>query len=287
MNLDLSALRTFAAAVEFGGFGMAARQLHRTPGAVSLQLKALEERLGQELFVRKGKQQRLTASGEILLGYARRILQLNDEALLALKGAASSGEVRFGMIQDLADGWLPQTLARFARTCPAVRIEVRVDRSTELQRALVAGELDLAAVFGAPDADDPTQLASLAVRWWGHPELTLSSSEPLPLLLLESPCTFREAAIRALEKAGRTWRIVLSSGSVSAVWAAAEAGLGVTARTAIHVPQSLQTLDSSQGLPSLGDVGLFLRMGIGKSRPAVQNLAGFLRETVEQKMNRE
>jgi DNA-binding transcriptional LysR family regulator len=287
MNLDLSALRTLVAAVELGGFGMAARQLHRTPGAVSLQLKALEERLGQELFVRKGKQQRLTASGEILLGYARRILQLNDEALLALKGADASGEVRFGMIQDLADDWLPQTLARFARTCPAVRIEVRVDRSSELQRALVAGELDLAAVFAAPDADDPAQLARLAVHWWGHPELALSSSEPLPLLLLESPCTFREAAIRALEKAGRTWRTVLSSGSVSAVWAAAEAGLGVTVRTAIHVPQSLQTLNTSHGLPSLGSVGLFLRMGVGKGRPEVQNLASFLRETVDQKMHRE
>jgi DNA-binding transcriptional LysR family regulator len=287
MNLDISALRTFAAAVEFGGFGMAARQLHRTPGAVSLQLKALEERLGQELFVRKGKQQRLTVSGEILLGYARRMLQLNDEALLALKGAASSGEVRFGMIQDLADDWLPQTLGRFARTCPAVRIEVRVGRSMELQRALVEGELDLAAVYGAPDADDPAQLANLPVGWWGHPELTLSSSEPLPLLVLESPCTFREAAIRALENAGRSWRIALSSTSVSAVWAAAEAGLGVTARTAIHVPQSLQTLSSSQDLPPLESVGLYLRMGVGESRPAVQDLAGFLRETADQRINRE
>src|ERR1044072_759049 len=132
MNLDLSALRTFVTAVEFGGFGMAARQLHRTPGAVSLQIKALEERLGQKLFLRKNNQQRLTVSGEILLGYARRMLQVNDEALLALKTAASSGEVRFGMIQDLANGWLPQTLARFSRTCPAVRIEVRVARSAEL-----------------------------------------------------------------------------------------------------------------------------------------------------------
>jgi DNA-binding transcriptional LysR family regulator len=286
MNLDLPALRTFVAAVEFGGFGMAARHLHRTPGAVSLQLKTLEERLGQKLFVRKNKQQRLTVSGEILLGYARRMLQANDEAVLALKAAASSGEVRFGMIQDLADGWLPQTLARFLRACPAVRIEIRVARSAELLRSLVAGELDLAVVFGEPDAHDPAQLASLAVRWWGHPELTLSSSESLPLLLLDSPCTFREAAIRALEKVDRTWRIALSSGSVSAVWAGAEAGLGVTARTTIHVPQSLRSLDSSQGLPSLGNVGLFLRMGVNKS-PAVQNLASFLRETVDQKTNRE
>jgi len=281
MDLDLSTLRTFVTAVELGGFGRAARQLHRTPGAVSLKLKALEERLGVQLFLREGKQQSLTASGEILLGYARRMLQLNDEASLALRGLSSTGEVRFGMTQDLADSWLPHTLASFARTCPAVRIQVCTDSSGELQRALAAGELDLAAVFGAPNAADTAQAAQLTVRWWGSPELILSPGEPIPLLMFEPPCTFRDTAIRALDEAGLPWRIVLSSRSVSALWAAAQAGLGVTARTGIYVPRTLLAIDLPQRLPPLGTVGLFLRMGAGASHPATQHLASLVRDTVE------
>jgi DNA-binding transcriptional LysR family regulator len=284
MDLDLSTLRAFATAVELGGFGRAARRLHRSPGAVSLKLKGLEERLGVQLFLREGKQQSLTASGEMLFGYARRMLQLNDEALLALRGLNSSGEVRFGMTQDLADSWLPYTLGSFARTCPAVRLEIRVDSSAQLQRALAEGELDLAVVFGSPDAQDATQAAQLAVRWWGSPDLVLAPGEPIPLLLFDSPCTFREAAIRALDEAGLPWRIVLSSRSVSAIWAAAQASLGITARAAIHVPRSLLAIDLAQRLPPLGAVGLFLRTGAGTSHPATQHLAGLVRETVELKM---
>jgi DNA-binding transcriptional LysR family regulator len=281
MDLDLSTLRAFATAVELGGFGRAARRLHLSPGAVSLKLKGLEERLGVQLFLRRGKQHSLSVSGEILLGYARRILQLNDETLLALRGFNSGGEVRFGMTQDLADGWLPRALGAFARTCPAVRIEARVDTSAELQRALAAGELDLAVVFGAPDTTDETQAAQLPVHWWGSPELILAPDEPIPLLLFDSPCMFREAAIRSLDDARLPWRVVLSSRSVSAIWAAAEAGLGITARTGIHVPHPLRAIDLA--LPPLGAVGLFLRKGVGASHPATQHLTSVVRETIARK----
>jgi DNA-binding transcriptional LysR family regulator len=280
-NLDLSALRTFALAADLGGFGKAARKLHRTPGAVSLQLKTLEERVGVPLFTRLGRQQKLTASGEVLLAYARQLLQTNDEALLAINGAAASGEVRFGMPQDLADGWLPHTLAQFGRAFPAVRIQIRVGRSVELMQALADGEIDLGLVFGAADDRSAALATRLAVRWFGGPGVKLPAGEPVPLLLLNSPCTFRDTAIKALDDAKRPWRIVLASSSVSAVWAAAEAGLGVTARTAIHVPRSLATVESSQGLPALGDVWLFLRRGSGVAHPVVEHIEGLVRDTVE------
>ena len=282
MNLDISALRTFALAADLGGFGKAARKLHRTPGAVSLQLKTLEERVGAALFARLGRQQRLTASGEVLLAYARQLLQTNDEALLAIRSLAESGEVSFGMPQDLADGWLPHTLAQFARAFPAVRIEIRVGRSVELTQALADGDLDLGLVFG-PAADDssPALATRLAVRWLATQGMKLPAEEPVPLLLLNAPCTFRDTAIRALDDAKRSWRIVLESSSVSAIWAAAEAGLGVTARTSIHVPRSLAAVGPSEGLPTLGDVGLFLRRASGPVRPVVAHLEGLVRDTVE------
>jgi DNA-binding transcriptional LysR family regulator len=94
---------------------------------------------------------------------------------------------------------------------------------------------------------------------------------------------YRSKGRRALDDAKRSWRIVLASSSVSAVWAAAEAGLGVTARTAIHVPRSLAAVEPSQGLPALGDVGLFLRRGSGAGHPVVAHLEGLVRDTVEVK----
>ena len=279
-TLDLAALRTFALAADLGGFGKAARELHRTPGAVSLQLKALEERVATPLFMRRGRQHTLTPSGEMLLAYARQLLQLNDEALLALEGSAEAGEVRFGMTQDFADGWLPHMLAQFARGFPAIRVELRVGGSAELAQGFSAGDLDLALMFGPPDDRSRSRAARLAVRWFASPSLKWAVDEPVPLLVLAEPCIFRDAAIRALNAAKRPWRIALVSNGVSAIWAAAEAGLGVTARTAVHVPRSLVTVKE---LPLLGDVGLFLRRVEGRRNAAVTHLRDLLLETIERK----
>jgi len=278
-SLDLSALRTFVAAVELGGFGRAARVVHRTPGAVSLQLKALEDRLGQPLFVREGKRQRLTPAGDTLLRYARRLLDLNDEALLALRDMAASGEVRLGLPQDLADGWLAQALGRVTRSYPSVRVQLQIGRSAELRRALAAGELDLAIVFGAQAVDAGAQVASLDVHWWSHPDLSLPADAPVPLLVLEAPCRFRDAAITALEQAGRTWRIATSSGSVSALWSAAEAGLGVTPRTPLGVPSSVAKADAAFTLPKLAPVGLHLHTFDGATHPIVEYLGALVRDS--------
>lgn len=279
-NLDLAALRTFVAAVDLGGFGKAARVVHRTPGAVSLQIKALEERLEQPLFIREGRRQRLTPAGETLLDYARRLLATNDEALLALRGMHVSGDVRLGMPQDLADSWLPSVLGRVARAHPSVRVQVQVGRSGELRQALEAGELDFAITFGAGDSGDRRQAARLDVRWWAHPDWLLADGAPVPLLVLDAPCLFRDAAVRALEQAGRPWRIAMSSSSVSAIWAAAAAGLGVTARTALSVPPPVRPLGASQ-LPSLAPVGLFAHAADTARHPIVDYLGALVREAFQ------
>lgn len=112
-NIDMASLRSFVSAVEAGGFAKAAIKMNRTPGAISLQMKSLEERLGAQLFAKGGKRQQLTASGNLLLDYARRILQTNDEALMAIRGANRQGHVRFGMPQDLAECWVTEVLSQF------------------------------------------------------------------------------------------------------------------------------------------------------------------------------
>ncbi|MET0255668.1 MAG: LysR substrate-binding domain-containing protein [Luteibacter sp.] len=280
MLLDLSALRTLVVAVDLGGFGKAARRLNRTPGAVSLQLRGLEERIGKPLFRKVGRAQALTEEGELLLGYARRLLALNDEAVFAVTGAGLQGAVRFGMTQDFAAAWLTEALARFDRAHAALRVDLRVDRSAALAAAIQADELDLALAFsGLPGAAEPP-LATLPVEWFAHPSLVLPPGRPVPLLVLDSPCTFRQAAIEALDRAGRSWRIVLASGSVSALWAAAEAGLGVVPRTTLHVPTGLVSLGETASLPALPPTGIYLLdRGTGKPDAAV-HLARVVREVV-------
>ncbi|MGY3230670.1 DNA-binding transcriptional LysR family regulator [Luteibacter sp. HA06] len=280
MLFDLTALRTLVTAVDLGGFGKAARHLHRTPGAVSLQLGGLEERLGKSLFQKSGRTQTLTEEGELLVSYARRLLALNDEAVQAFVASGLHGAVRFGMTQDFAEGGLTRALARFGRAHPSLRLDLRVDRSEPLANAVQAGELDLALAFRGLSGRQEPPLATMPVGWFAHSSLNLAAGEPVPLLVLDPPCGFRQSAIASLDRVGRAWRIVLSSGSVSALWAAAEAGLGVVPRTALHVPPGLKPASEAWGLPSLPPTGIYL-MDQGAAAPeAAGHLANVIREVV-------
>jgi DNA-binding transcriptional LysR family regulator len=280
MLFDLTALRTLVAAVDRGGFGKAARYLHRTPGAVSLQLRGLEERLGKALFKKSGRTQILTEEGELLVGYARRLLALNDEAFLAVAAGGLQGAVRFGMTQDFAQGGLTRALSRFARAHPSLRLDLRVDRSERLAHAVQADELDLALAFSGLRGRGELPLATMPVGWFAHPSLLLAAGDPVPLLVLDPPCGFRQSAIESLDRAGRAWRIVLSSGSVSALWAAAEAGLGVVPRAALHVPPGVEPANEGWGLPALPPTGIYL-MDRGAGAPeAADQLANVIRDVV-------
>jgi DNA-binding transcriptional LysR family regulator len=280
MLFDLTALRTLVAAVDRGGFGKAARYLHRTPGAVSLQLRGLEERLGKALFQKSGRTQILTEEGELLVGYARRLLALNDEAFLAVAARGLQGAVRFGMTQDFAQGGLTRALSRFARAHPSLRLDLRVDRSERLAHAVQADELDLALAFSGLRGRGELPLVTMPVGWFAHPSLVLAAGDPVPLLVLDPPCGFRQSAIESLDRAGRAWRIVLSSGSVSALWAAAEAGLGVVPRAALHVPPGVEPANEGWGLPALPPTGIYL-MDRGAGAPeAADQLANVIRDVV-------
>lgn len=283
--LDLSSLRSFVLATDLGGFARAAEVLHRTPGAISLQMKVLEERIGRPLFVKAGRSQVLSEAGTLLLEHARRMLQLNDEALAALDGLGVDGIVRFGMPQDFADTWLPLALGRFARAHPAVRIELKVDRNDSLASAVERGQLDLALAFdlgGAPAA--PAPLRRLPMRWIAHPDWRLAADEPVPLLLMERPCMFHQAATDSLDRAGRPWRVVLTSASVSGLWAAAEAGLGVTVRADVAPRRALRDVASAAKLPRLPQAELRVHLHRSEPNAAVAKLRSLLEELVRSQL---
>src|SRR5687768_13785406 len=113
-TLDLDTLRTLVTASDFGGYGQAAARLGRTPSAVSLQMKRLQEAVEVTLFRKSGRALLLTDAGEIVLRYARQMLALNDDLLHTLRGATLAGSVRLGFAQDFAETVLPAVLAQIA-----------------------------------------------------------------------------------------------------------------------------------------------------------------------------
>ena len=147
ITFDLDVLRTYVTGVELGSFAKAADRLGRSTSAVSAQLKKLEEQLGTPVLRKAGRGMLPTAAGEALLGYARRLLELNDEAATAVRGVELAGSVRLGMQEDFAEHILTDVLGRFARAHPRLRIEARVARNAELLEQTAAGRLDLALAW--------------------------------------------------------------------------------------------------------------------------------------------
>ncbi|WP_144109545.1 LysR substrate-binding domain-containing protein [Paraburkholderia sp. BCC1886] len=285
-NLDMDILRTFVTGFELGSFARAADRLGRSQSAVSTQLRKLEEQIGQPLVQKSGRGLALTTAGEGLLSYAKRLLELNDEAVDTIRGAELEGWVRLGLPQDFADTFLPAVLGRFAKAHPRVRVEVHVDRSAPLVDKTMAGKLDMALVWGdggaAPHAE---QIAELPIAWIGSPDWAGrydAGSEPLPLVAFEPPCSFRSAGVAALDEAGIPWRLVFTSPSLSGLWAAADAGLGITVRTTISLPGTLVALDANAlGLPSLPAIPLALHRAEAEPQAAVAKLTDIVLSTIQ------
>ena len=287
VNLNMDVLRTFACGVELGSFAKAAQRLGRSQSAVSTQLRRLEEQAGKPLFRKSGRGLALTTAGESLLSYAKRILELNDEAIDGLQDGEVEGWVRLGIPQDFAEGWLTGVLGQFARAHPKVRVEVRAEQNLAVIERLVQGELDLALAWGADDKVRAERLVDLPMVWIGRPDWAGTKrlgSEPLPLVAFEPPCVFRSAGIAALDAVGISWRLAFTSPSLAGLWAATEAGLGVTLRTAIGLPRSLTVLKpASSGLPALPEVQLTLCRKKRAGTVAVNRLSEILRETIAER----
>jgi DNA-binding transcriptional LysR family regulator len=250
-TLDLALLRTLLAAVESGSFASAARRVGRSESAVSLQLKRLEEQIGEPVFVRAGKQMTLTGAGARLVEYARRLLDLNDEALSAVSDNSIGGTVTLGVPHDVAETWLPAVMAGFRRSHPTATLKVVEGRSAVLLSRLADHQIDLAVVFSATRPADALWSSNLPMVWIGRNDFNLRKNEPLQLAAFDPPCFFRAAAIASLESADIDWSIGYASNTLPDLWSAVNLGLGVAVRTPAAVPPGLTVLDSQRGLPDL------------------------------------
>ncbi|WP_373824606.1 LysR substrate-binding domain-containing protein, partial [Achromobacter insuavis] len=282
VTFDLDVLRSFVAGVELGSFGRAADRLGRSTSAVSAQLKKLEEQAGVPLLRKAGRGLTLTDAGETMLAYARRLLELNDQASVAVRGTRLQGRVRLGLQEDFGEILLPHVLGQFARAHPQVRIEARVARNAELLERVAAGELDLALAWDH-DAARPhgVRLAELPLCWIGPAVTDPARAAPardadgaLPLVAFEAPCLFRSRATDALDRAGIAWTAAFISPSLAGLWAAASAGLGLMVRTPLGLPAGLRVLATGeQGLPPLPPLSLSLYHAQGRPGPEASVLA--------------
>lgn len=280
LALDLDALRSFVEGIQSASFAEAADRLCRSTSAVSAQLKKLEQQCGVALTVKQGRTLALTSAGEILLSYARRMLALNDEALRAIKGELLQGEVRLGMQEDFGESVMPQVLGEFNRQHPELRITARVDRNQPLLNGVAANELDLALVW--QEGREGGYVRSEPLAWVCRSrediEGYLRRGEPLPLVMFDAPCILRSRAIAALDSAGIPWRIAFTSHSLSGLWAGVSAGLGITLRTRIGLPDTLRV--DSRLLPDAGELGIALHQGNIPADAAVNRMRELIFRTL-------
>jgi len=279
-TFDLDVLRSFVFGIELGSFAKAADRLGRSTSAVSAQLKKLEDQVERPILRKSGRGLLLTPVGETLFSYAKRLLELNDEATIAVCGADLEGCVKIGLQEDFGEHLLPETLGGFARAHPHVQIEATVARNVQLLELISHGHLDLALAWEAGNSAPHSQLiAELPMCWIGRADfIGHSDHEPLPLVAFEAPCLMRSAAIKALDEAGIPWRVAFTSSSLSGIWAAVSAGLGVTVRTSVGLPKQLLML---KGLPKLPRIGLVLYRADSRTAPHVKQLETILLEHLE------
>jgi len=269
INLPTNLIRSFVAIVDTGSMLNASNHVYVTQSALSLQIKRLEELVQQTLFIREGRRLELSEAGEILLDYARRLLALHDEAVIAVSSGGFAGPIRVGTVQDFADTILSGLLARFASLHPEAQIYAKVAGTAELQELLDRDQIDI--VIGYAAADDPAALGVFPMNWYGSADLALQ--EPIPLAVLEKPCRFREAAIASLEAAGRPYRIAVETPNLSSLRAAVQAGLGITCRAGLFLDTDVQLDDAV--LPKLPQVGLIVdrRRGLDQAPAKLAELA--------------
>lgn len=282
-GIDPDLLRAFVLIAEGGSFTRAAERVGRTQSAVSMQIRRLEETLGQPLLTRTPRGVQPTPQGAWLLDRARGLLAVNDEIVGNFRAPPMVGTVRIGTPDDYALFWLPEILARFAAAHPSVELDVTCMNSDVLAAQFLEGRLDISLLSeGQEPRGVPAQrIWRGPLRWVGSPNHGLHRRDPLPLALArpDNACTWRSAALGALRQAGRAARVTYNSATQTGCFTVALAGLAITVSTPCTLPEGLAWLGEAEGLPRLPEMGiLLLRHDAAIGVPAADALASHIAE---------
>lgn len=256
--LDLDQLQTFCAIADCGSFTEAARRVYKTQSAVSMQIKRLEERLGQPLFAREGRRVTLTTEGEALYARARRMLKINAEIVDMFSQADLAGNIRFGVPDDYAVKLLPVILSSFQRTHPRITVDVRCQPSEELLSGMRQGRYDI-IVFTQGTMHEFGELFRTEKMHWvsSHGGKALAS-DPLPLACGPTFCIWRADAIEALSRMNRDFRIAYTSSNAMAITSAVLSDLAVGFLPESALQPGMRVVSEEQSLPRLQDAQIAL-----------------------------
>lgn len=283
--MDSDLLRSFVAFAECGSFNRAADRIGRTPSAFSMQMKRLEELVDNKLFERDGRNVLLTNDGITFVGYARRILSLQDEAMGKLRNQDAARPIRIGCPDDYAQKILPVVLRAIRSILPDVTFFISINPTILLQRMLDQGELDISLVSRSAMGEEGYFLRHEPGVWVTSPIHRQHEIDPLPLVLPAEDCKFHAWAIDAISKSGRPFNLFATTRQAASLLHLVRDGLGVAALAAASVTDEFQILDSRDGFPPLPAVGVAIMLAEDSHPLVSRKLAGVIQDYVSQNLD--
>lgn len=251
--LDPDHMRTLVAIAETGSFTRAADEVHKAQSAVSMQMRRLEDQIGRSLFERDGRLSRLTPDGQRLVEYARRLLRLNDEAVGSFRAPGLSGHIRLGTPDDYIANF-PQLLSRFSRLNPSIEVTVMCEPTSELLNRLREDDVDLAVITYTGQAQRARVFRRERLLWVTSNRHAIHEEPIVPLALGRPDCSWRAAAVLALDGIGRRHRLVFTSWNAPIVGQAVLEGFAVAVLPESALQPGMRVLSAQEGFPDLPPV---------------------------------
>lgn len=279
-TLDISTVQAFLLVAELQSFTRAAEALGTTQAAVSMKLQRLEAVLGKRLVERSPRAVRLTAEGAVFLDSARALIEAHDRALSGQQPARQ--QLSLGISDHVAGAELVPLLEKLHAMSSSLALAVTIGFSRNLFDAYDAGELDAVMVRQEGSRRGGEKLTEDEFGWFASPRLKWRRGESLPLATLAQPCGVRAIAVRALDKAGIAWSEAFVGGGVTAVAAAALAGLAVAPLARRIAPPGTIDVGATHDLPRLGRSKVMLHSKVGDPAKlaALRTLAATFRSVV-------
>jgi DNA-binding transcriptional LysR family regulator len=281
MNFDIDCLRSFMVVADTMSVSRAAESIGRSQSTVSQQIAKLEAQVGKSLLSRrKGRVINLTSEGSKLVQYARRILQLNDEAYASMSDDVLSGFVRLGVPLDFFGRDFTSWLARFKNSHPMVGLEVEANQSENLMKRSARGEFDLAFFKQPTGARNGTVALREQLVWVSGANYSADSADSVPLILFPEGCAYRNCAVAALRDHKQPWHLSFVSPSFECLKSAAVEGMGITVLARALVTPPLRVVAHGLRLPQLPTIELAYSFGRRSNSRLVSELAHYLADSL-------
>jgi len=275
-NLDLVSLRTLITVAETGGMTRAANLLHMTQSAVSMQMKRLEDQLSVQLLQRDGRKVVTTVEGDRLISYARRLLDINNEAVRSLSEPLYDVSITCGVSDDILHPYLPQIVQELHTSYPNVGVNIECDFSFFLRRGLKNGHYDVILTTELAPAEGGQALMKQNLVWMTKPDGVCWKQRPLPVALSHN-CVFRKPAFEALDSMGVSWIDITQSRNDTSALVCSAADLGVRAEMAYSCYNGIAEIQHGGELPALPEYHVVMYFAPGMTKAIVDEFADIAR----------